>query len=59
MRQEPFHRAGAKVEPVSHASPWWIYVAIVLALLLYFRSAGYVVGKWIDRQTRCNFEVRR
>jgi hypothetical protein len=59
MRQEPFHRRGAHVEPVSHASPWWIYVAILLALVLYFRSAGYVVGKWMDRWGGCTFEVRR
>ena len=59
MRQEPFHRPGAKVEPVSHASPWWIYVAIVLALLLYFRSGTYVIGKWMDRWGACSLEVRR
>ena len=59
MRQEPFPRPGAKVEPVSHASPWWIGLAIVLALLLYFRSAFYVVGKWVERHTWCTFEIRR
>jgi len=53
MRQEPFHRRGAKVELVSHASPVWIGVAILLALLLYFRSASYVMGRWIDRHAWC------
>jgi len=59
MRQDPFHRRGADPAPVTHASPLWIGLAIVLAMLLYFRSTTYVFGKWIDRQTRCNFEVRR
>jgi len=59
MRQEPFHRRGAEAEPVSHASPLWVGLAVVLAMLLYFRSTTFVLGNWIDRHTRCVFEVRR
>jgi hypothetical protein len=58
MRQEPFPRRGAKVEPASHASPWWIGLAIVLALLFYFRSMYYLAGRWMDRHG-CIFGMRR
>jgi hypothetical protein len=49
MRQDPFPRKGAGVSSASHASPWWVGVALALAMLIYFRSAGYVVGRWLER----------
>lgn len=49
MRQDPFPRKAARVSSASHVSPWWVGVALALAMLIYFRSAGYIFGCWLER----------
>ena len=54
MRQDPFPRPGARVVSTSSSSPWWVGVALVVAMGIYFRSAGFLVGRWLDRHRPCS-----
>jgi len=49
MRQDPFPQKNTCVSSASHVSPWWLGVALVVAMLIYFPSVGYVFGHWLDR----------
>ncbi|HVE42374.1 MAG TPA: hypothetical protein VNM14_20995 [Planctomycetota bacterium] len=59
MNQQPFRRPGARVYVPSPASPAWMGLAVVLALMTFIGSCCFLVVRWIDKHTHYCPTTRR